>query len=42
VFGDYPSSTTLIGGLVIIAATIWIGRREAQRAAQLKQSDTTG
>jgi drug/metabolite transporter (DMT)-like permease len=37
VFGDYPSSTTLIGGLVIIAATIWIGRREAQRAARTTQ-----
>jgi drug/metabolite transporter (DMT)-like permease len=42
VFGDYPSSTTLIGGLVIIAATIWIGRREAQRASQLKQAEKPG
>lgn len=32
VFGDTPSASTLIGGLVILAATIGIARREAGRA----------
>jgi drug/metabolite transporter (DMT)-like permease len=31
VFGDVPVSTTLIGGCVILAATVWIARREARR-----------
>ncbi|MCY7306204.1 MAG: DMT family transporter [Rhodoferax sp.] len=30
VFGETPSQTTLIGGLVICGATIWIARREAR------------
>ncbi len=30
-FGDVPSQSTLIGGVVICAATIWIARREATR-----------
>jgi drug/metabolite transporter (DMT)-like permease len=30
-FGDVPSQSTLIGGSVICAATIWIARREAGR-----------
>jgi drug/metabolite transporter (DMT)-like permease len=30
-FGDVPSQSTLIGGSVICAATIWIARREAVR-----------
>ncbi len=30
-FGDRPSQTTLIGGVVIAAATVWIARREARR-----------
>jgi len=29
-FGDAPSRSTLIGGVVICAATIWIARREAR------------
>ncbi len=33
VFGDIPSVTTLVGGSVIIAATIWIARREAAQRA---------
>jgi drug/metabolite transporter (DMT)-like permease len=33
VFGDTPSTSTLVGGLVILAATIAIARREAGRAA---------
>jgi drug/metabolite transporter (DMT)-like permease len=31
VFSDVPSQSTLIGGVVICAATVWISRREARR-----------
>lgn len=31
VFGDIPTRSTLAGGFVIFAATIWIARREARR-----------
>lgn len=31
VFGDMPSTYTLVGGLVIFLATVWIARREAAR-----------
>jgi drug/metabolite transporter (DMT)-like permease len=31
VFGDSPSQSTLIGGAVICASTLWIARREARR-----------
>ena len=31
VFGDLPSQTTLIGGVVICGSTLWIARREARR-----------
>jgi drug/metabolite transporter (DMT)-like permease len=31
VFADAPSQSTLIGGVVICASTIWIARREARR-----------
>lgn len=30
VFSDVPSRSTIIGGLVIVAATVWIARREAR------------
>jgi drug/metabolite transporter (DMT)-like permease len=33
VFADTPSQSTLIGGVVICASTLWIARREARRAA---------
>jgi len=33
VFGDIPTISTVIGGLVIVAATTWIARREARRRA---------
>ena len=33
-FSDVPTQTTLIGGAVICAATVWIARREAGRRAQ--------
>ena len=29
-FGDVPSRSTLIGGVVICAATLWIARRESR------------
>ena len=29
-FGDVPSRSTLIGGVVIAASTLWIARREAR------------
>ena len=32
VFGDMPSRSTLIGGAVICASTLWIAHREARRA----------
>ena len=31
IFSDVPSQTTLIGGVVICASTVWIARREAGR-----------
>lgn len=31
VFGDLPSQSTLIGGAVICASTLWIAQREARR-----------
>jgi hypothetical protein len=30
IFADVPSSSTLIGGVVICAATIWIAGRESR------------
>ena len=30
VFADTPSNSTLIGGVVIAASTLWIARREAR------------
>jgi drug/metabolite transporter (DMT)-like permease len=32
VFGDAPSGTTLMGGVVIVGATLWIARRESRRS----------
>lgn len=34
VFGDVPSRSTLIGGSVICASTLWIARREARGSAR--------
>ena len=31
VFGDVPTESTVIGGLVIVAATVWISHRESRR-----------
>ena len=39
-FAEVPTQTTLIGGAVICAATIWIARRESQAAADSGQLDT--
>ena len=43
IFSDVPSQTTLIGGVVICAATVWIARREAARrtTASTAASDLT-
>jgi drug/metabolite transporter (DMT)-like permease len=30
IFADRPSQSTLIGGVVICASTLWIARREAR------------
>jgi drug/metabolite transporter (DMT)-like permease len=38
VFGDMPSRSTLIGGAVICAATLWIAHREARRIPDLTRS----
>lgn len=35
IFGDIPTETTLLGGSVIAAATLWVARREGRRAAGL-------
>lgn len=32
-FGDIPTETTLLGGSVIAAATLWVARREGRRGA---------
>ncbi len=37
VFADVPSQSTLIGGVVIAASTLWIARREAQGRAHKRQ-----
>ena len=29
-FADVPNQTTLLGGMVISASTIWVARRDAQ------------
>ena len=34
-FADVPAQTTLLGGVVICAATLWVARREQQRGAAL-------
>ena len=35
VFGDVPTGATLLGGLVIFAATMWIAQREARPAVSV-------
>jgi len=36
VWGDLPTSSTLVGGLVIFAATTWVARREAGAGRRLR------
>lgn len=31
-FSDLPTFSTILGGVIISAATLWLARREAQRA----------
>lgn len=38
-FGDVPAETTLIGGAVITAATLWAARREARRRQSSAAAD---
>lgn len=38
-FADIPSQSTLIGGVVIAGATVWLARREAANAARKKASE---
>ena len=33
-FADLPTRTTLLGGVIICASTLWVARREQQRALQ--------
>lgn len=35
IFGDWPSQWTIAGALVILAATVWIARRERRREATI-------
>lgn len=37
-FSDIPSQSTIIGGVVIASATLWLARREAAKAAARKRS----
>lgn len=37
VFGDVPSSATLVGGCVIVGSTLWLARREAQAEARARR-----
>ena len=40
VFSESPSRSTLIGGVVICASTIWIARREARAAMPADPTDS--
>lgn len=37
-FADIPSQSTIIGGVVIASATLWLARRESAKAAARKRS----
>ena len=37
-FADIPSQSTIIGGVVIASATLWLARRESAQAAARKRS----
>jgi drug/metabolite transporter (DMT)-like permease len=38
-FSDLPTQTTLLGGVVISAATLWVARREHRRTADLDERE---
>ena len=38
VFADVPTHSTLIGGAVICAATLWLARRESRRGGRMEES----
>lgn len=38
-FGDVPTETTLAGGTVIAAATLWVARREGQRSGAVPRRE---
>ncbi len=38
-FADVPTRTTLLGGAVIAAATLWVARREARHASPQRKTD---
>jgi drug/metabolite transporter (DMT)-like permease len=38
VFGDLPTQTTLLGGVVICAATLWVAHREHRRLPEPAES----
>jgi drug/metabolite transporter (DMT)-like permease len=40
VFGDVPTSSTLLGGVVICAATTWVARREARPRPAMRRAVT--
>ncbi len=36
IFSDVPTTTTMVGGIVIAAATVWVARREAKQSREAK------
>ncbi len=42
VFADIPTQTTLIGGAVICASTLWVARREHRRPSDRAEMDAPG
>jgi drug/metabolite transporter (DMT)-like permease len=40
-FADLPTQTTLLGGVVISAATLWVARREHRRAPEMPEPADT-
>lgn len=42
VFGDIPTQTTIIGGLLIFGSTLWVARREARAAGRAVHLEEDG
>jgi hypothetical protein len=40
-FADVPTQTTLLGGVVISAATLWVARREHHRPIEMPEPADT-